>query len=59
MARGSDGTWESAAAQVVLAGRVDGIEQMWKPWKKIVDHGGELDYLKGQLNSLAESLTEH
>jgi hypothetical protein len=35
--------WDAAVQQVVLAGRVDDIEQMWQPWKRLVSDGGHLD----------------
>jgi hypothetical protein len=55
----TDKPWESAVSQVSLAGRTEEIAAMWRPWKTTVDEGGDLDWLRGQLESLIESVADN
>jgi hypothetical protein len=55
----TDKPWESAVSQVSLAGRTDDIAAMWAPWKAAVAEGGDLDWLRGQLETLIESVADN
>jgi hypothetical protein len=55
----TDKPWESAVSQVSLAGRTEEIAAMWRPWKTTVDEGGDLDWLRNQLETLIESVTDN